>query len=367
MKIKQIGEPKVIMANANSHHSYFGWPTASRLRNGDIAVAASGFRLAHVCPFGKAVMSISCDDGETYTFPAPIIDTPLDDRDAGLCPFGKSGLILTSFNNTVAFQRDCQDKQEESATKRYIVSYLDTVNEDEVNKYFGSEFTISFDNGVTFGEIFKSPITSPHGPVELRDGSILWVGTEHKPCDWFDGGCPGILSYKLNTDGTMEYLGEIPQIYEGDEPLSYAEPYAFECNDGTVICHIRENRHFTLFQSESHDGGKTWTAPHRLLPNGSGAPSHIMRHSSGILIATYGYRTPPYEIRAMISKDDGKTWETDLTVCSDLSTHDIGYPSTVELSDGSLITVFYKASKDRSDIAQQKWNSDILQQKWKFE
>ena len=99
MKIIQIGDPKIVMDNPNSHHNYFGWPTVARLQNGKIAVAASGFRLRHVCPFGKAVMSVSEDEGAHYTAPAPIIDTVLDDRDTGLCPFGESGLVLTSFNN----------------------------------------------------------------------------------------------------------------------------------------------------------------------------------------------------------------------------------------------------------------------------
>ena len=62
-------------------------------------------RLEHVCPFGKAVISYSFDGGETYTLPAPVIDTTLDDRDAGICPFGESGVIFTSFNNSAEMQR----------------------------------------------------------------------------------------------------------------------------------------------------------------------------------------------------------------------------------------------------------------------
>ena len=105
MKIKTYGEAQVIMSNPNGKHNYFGWPTATRLQNGKIAVVASGFRLRHVCPFGKTVISYSEDEGKTYTLPAPVIDTVLDDRDGGIMTFGKSGVIVTSFNNAVEFQR----------------------------------------------------------------------------------------------------------------------------------------------------------------------------------------------------------------------------------------------------------------------
>ena len=105
MKITKIGSTKIVMSNPESKHNYFAWPTAARLQNGKIAVGASGFRLGHICPFGKSVISYSDNDGETYTAPAAVIDTVLDDRDVGLCPFGDNGLIFTSFNNTVEFQR----------------------------------------------------------------------------------------------------------------------------------------------------------------------------------------------------------------------------------------------------------------------
>ena len=85
------------MQNRNSIHIYFARPALARLRNGAIAVVASGNRVAHVCPFGKAVMALSYNEEETFTGQSIIIDTVLDDRDAGHCPFGESGLIFTSF------------------------------------------------------------------------------------------------------------------------------------------------------------------------------------------------------------------------------------------------------------------------------
>ena len=48
----------------------FNWPSVARLPDGRIAAVCSGFRLGHVCPFGKAVICYSSDEeiiyGEQY-------------------------------------------------------------------------------------------------------------------------------------------------------------------------------------------------------------------------------------------------------------------------------------------------------------
>ena len=84
MKIIKIGNSQIIMNNPDSKHNYFGWPTVAKLQNGKIAVVASGFRSRHICPFGKTVISYSDNNGESYTPPAPVIDTVLGDRDGGI-------------------------------------------------------------------------------------------------------------------------------------------------------------------------------------------------------------------------------------------------------------------------------------------
>lgn len=369
MKVILDGTPQVIMSNPTSRHNYFAWPSVARLQNGRIAVVASGFRLVHICPFGKAVISYSEDEGKTYTLPAPVIDTPLDDRDAGILAFGERSVMVTSFNNSVRFQRQNQlNKTQNEADKAYILSYLDTVDPVLEKKYWGSTYRISRDGGVTFGEIQKSPITSPHGPIELRDGSLLWVGRTfaEKGCVPEDD-C--ILAYGMDADGNMERLGRIDSIeYEGERLLS-CEPYAFELADGSILCHIRTQRIYgstlpkmlTTYQSVSHDGGRSWSKPERLLEDNGGAPSHIIRHSSGVLVAVYGCRKKPWGIKAMFSTDEGKSWSVDHTLVVDEVSSDLGYPATVELSDGSLLTVFYAhpAADQPAVIMQQKWRIEL--------
>ncbi len=362
MKIGKIGCPEIIMDNPGSRHCYFGWPTAVRLKNGKIAVAASGFRLRHVCPFGKTVLSFSEDDGRTYTRPAPVIDTVLDDRDGGVATFGEKSVIVTSFNNTLDFQRS-------HAKSAYDTAYLDSVAPAEEEKALGATFRISHDNGMTFGPICKSPVTSPHGPVELSDGSLLWVGRTFSPHDAHRPGVDAIEAHRMDADGGMEYVGAIEPIFTDGTELLSCEPHAIELKDGTVLAHIRvqhgEKGIFTVFQSQSKDGGKTWTKPIQLLGDSGGSPPHLFMHSTGVLICTYGFRgssdsTDLFGIRAMLSMDNGKTWETDHRIYETDVSADLGYPSTVELTDGSLLTVFYACpEKDGAAV--------IMQQKWKME
>lgn len=353
MRIELVGEPAVIQSNPHSLHHYFGWPTAARLKDGTIAVGSSGFRLKHICPFGKAVLSFSRDEGNTYTAPAVVIDTPLDDRDVGLTPFGKSGLLVTSFNNTIEFQR--------TYANAYASAYLDTVTPLQEQTFYGSQFRISQDNGVTFGPIFHSPVTSPHGPIELANGQLLWVGRTFGCGDFSKE--DRIKAYRIYLDGTTELLGAITPITEDGTPLMSCEPHALQLPDGTILCHLRVQdgtSFYTTYQSESADGGKTWTKPHAVLSKKGGAPAHLLLHSSGTVISTYGYREEPYGIRAMFSFDGGKTWDADHILYEKGTSGDLGYPSTIETADGSLLTVFYAHVPSAEDPAV------ILQQKWRF-
>ncbi len=367
MKITKIGENRVIMSNPESRHNYFAWPTVTKLQDGRILVGASGLRVEHADPFGKGVIIFSDDDGETYTLPQIAIDTPLDDRDVGLCPFGEKGLVITSFNNSIETQYGYHSWRKEKGSKEvdemnYFYSYLKTLDKKEESKYIGATYKISNDMGKSFGETKISPITSPHGPIELRDGRIFWVGTAFKSPGYYDVE-NAIMLYEIKKDGSMEYISTLPKIEEEGKDLFSCEPYLFEADDGVLLAYIRmEPDVFTTYQVKSYDKGKTWCEVEKLFPDNGGAPMHIMRHSSGVLIGSYSYRKHPDEsIKVMFSYDNGKTWDKDNVIVTNGVMWDMGYPSTVELKDGSLLTVYYGHESEDTPavIMQQKWNFEV--------
>ncbi len=95
----------------------------------------------------------------------------------------------------------------------------------------------------------------------------------------------------------------------------------------------------------SADGGATWSMPRWLGFKGS--PPHLLRHSSGVLVMSYGCRDKRYGERVATSRDDGRSWEGNPVLRNDGPDDDLGYPSTVELADGSLLTVSYQKAAAR--------------------
>lgn len=353
MNIKLIGKPKIVMTNNESHHAYFAWPTIAKLQNGRICVGASGYRVEHICPFGKGVLVFSDDNGETYTVPVPVFDTVLDDRDVGLCVFGESGLIATSFNNTLEFQRENMPQTEE------CFNYINSVSPEDEARDLGVSFRISNDCGETWSKIYKSPISSPHGPCVLNDGTVLWVGR-------IQGIQNHIEAHTIDPKtGEMSFRGDLG-IYNYDEfrELHFYEPHAIQLADGKIICHLRvENQPetiFTLYQTVSYDNGVTWSKPVQIIRDDSGAPGHLLMHSSGTLISTVSHRKRPYGIWAVFSEDNGETWSDEQIIFEGKDTDDLGYPSTIELDDGTMITAFYTRENDYVPAV-------IMQQKWKFD
>ena len=160
-----------------------------------------------------------------------------------------------------------------------------------------------------------------------------------------------------STDGgrTFTDRGVVPL------PVGYAwtdfyEPHAIELPDGTILGTIRAHRpYFTVFLTRSADGGKTWSMPVQMDVQGS--PPHLLVHSSGAVILTFGRRIAPFGERAVVSYDNGRTWDTEYVLRDDGPDSDLGYPATVELSDGSLFTVYYqRVPGDRQDsILYTRW------------
>ncbi len=82
-----------------------------------------------------------------------------------------------------------------------------------------------------------------------------------------------------------------------------------------------------------------------------GLQSHLLRLKDGRLLMTYGFRRKPYGNQARVSSDHGQTWSKPLTISDDGIGSDLGYPSTVQLDDGTLLTVWYERMKANPNAA----------------
>jgi hypothetical protein len=97
----------------------------------------------------------------------------------------------------------------------------------------------------------------------------------------------------------------------------------------------------------SEDGGQSWTERGHVAETGgrSGNPPSMIRLSDGRLVVTYGYRSPPYGIRARISGDEGETWGDEIPLRTDTRTWDIGYTRSVQRRDGKIVTIYYHTTE----------------------
>jgi hypothetical protein len=62
----------------------------------------------------------------------------------------------------------------------------------------------------------------------------------------------------------------------------------------------------------------------------------------------------------MISQDGGRTWTTDYVLRDDGPDADLGYPASVELDDGSILTVYYQK------LASVQEKCSLLWTRWKL-
>ena len=326
---------------------YFSWPSVTKMDDGTLIAVASGYRIAHICPFGKSVMTTSRDNGKTWSPLIIVGDTLIDDRDSGIINLGNGRLLLTWFSYD--FRRTMPIYSKKSMnTDEYKIStcYLDYLTMKDFDMYLGSFIRLSDNNGATWEQPFKIPVTTPHGPVILNDGNLLYLGKEYKGMNSeLDG---KIMAYWSCDKGrTWELIGTVP-IPDDTGLVCFHEPHALQLPSGKIIGLIRYqhmeqyNKYspFSIFSTSSEDGGKTWSIA---KPTGvEGSPPHLIMHSSGALVCVYGRRKYPFGEMAMISFDNGETWEKDFVLRDDGIDSDLGYPCSVELSDGRIFTVYYQ-------------------------
>ena len=205
---------------------------------------------------------------------------------------------------------------------------------------------------MTWSAPYRVPLNSPHGPVALSSGRLLYAGKQL----WEPGLKVGV-SVSDDDGKTWRWLSDIP-ARPGDKVAEYHELHAVETADGRVLVQIRNHNQANggeTLQCESSDGGRTWSTPHAI--GVWGLPSHLLRLRDGRLLMSYGYRRAPFGNLARISADHGRTWSEPMTLSADGGRGDLGYPSTVQLGGGEFVTVWYEQmdASPRAVLRQARW------------
>jgi hypothetical protein len=145
------------------------------------------------------------------------------------------------------------------------------------------------------------------------------------------------------TDGNWPGLAPSPS-FGGHR---WFHPRGLALASGRILCTLRCQRSAQddmwseLYYSD--DGGVTWGFRSRI--NDFGAPTSLVAMQDGRLVAVYGYRLPPYGVRASVSHDEGRSWEPEVVVRGDGGSWDLGYPQAVESTRGSVMALYYFNSR----------------------
>ncbi len=334
---------------------YIGWPTITKTHKGDLVVVFSGDRELHIDPWGKTQMVRSSDEGKTWTKPVIINNTPLDDREAGVIETDK-GTLLVSWVASISFAVPKRVSMIPEKIRNKWTRHIEKLGPETRRQWNGYWIRRSENDGKTWGIPIRSSVTAPHGPIQLSDKRLIYVGMKIQDGKRIIG-----VTESLDDGLTWNSISNVP-IPSYDSAVNYMEPHVVEVGKGKLIAMFRYEKNYAsqayLRQSESNDGGKSWSIPHEtpIL----GYPPHLIRLRNGWLLVSYGRRIPPFGERACISKDNGKTWdvENEIILSNSLSS-DLGYPASVQLDDGSIFTVFYQ----RDEIGEKP---SLMATHWQF-
>lgn len=288
------------------------FPVACRLANGDVLVVGRG-GASHVGLRGRLDVVHSTDGGRTWSAPVTAIDSDVDERNPAIGQMPDGSVVLAGM--TAAY----------------------TLEKTVTAARCGVKITRSQDGGRTWEppqvlDIAPFESGSPYAKIiVLPDGTALLPIYQGEP----------LCGASWSSDNGRTWSA--PQIlYRGTN-----ETGLLCFDDGELLALGRTGKGW-LELRRSTDGGKTWSDPQPFShTNLQIHPGDLILLPDGRVLATYGHRIFPYGCRARISSDRGRTWSDETIIASDALNWDCGYPSSVALDGGDILSVYY-ATADRA-------------------
>jgi len=315
------------------------------LQNGEILIMARE-GTEHISNDGDVIMLRSRDGGKSWGEKQTIAGIKdLDEREG--CGLQlKDGTILVGvfYNNLYDEDGVYKSKGTEQARKNpHVAGNL---------RALGTYIITSKDGGrtwspPTFVDTSTMPFSSIEGPtdapIEMPDGSILMAVIAYG----LKGDKEDVAAVMLRSTDKGQSWSYLATI--ADDPAGklggFVEPGIVRTKSGRIVAALRNHGpDNAIWVAYSDDEGKTWTPPQKT--GMIGHPTDLLQLSDGRLLASYGIRTQhalPEGVRACFSEDNGETWDiaSEIQLRSDFRNWDIGYPESLELPDGRVLTVYY--------------------------
>lgn len=304
------------------HGGYF--PVAIRLSSGEILAVMRG-GAPHIGRAGRLDLTISKDQGRSWSKPWTVVDGPEDDRNPALGQLS-DGTILLAY----------------AVLSGYDASGLKLEGQREDWKFDGVYLMRSKDKGKTWTKPERSEAihsfyadrgaVSPYGKIiQLADGTVIMAV-------YFEFYDRGNESYIFRSkDGGKTW---------GDPSLlgkHYNETAVVDLGGGRLLAAMRSEKSGHIAVTRSADGGYKWSESVQVTQDGE-HPADLVRLENGWVLLTYGERNPPRGARAVVSRDAGQTWDMagKIVIADDAPNGDCGYPSSVEVAKGKIVSLYYR-------------------------
>lgn len=215
----------------------------------------------------------------------------------------------------------------------------------------GVFMTRSFTDGYTWeparrlAEPPDWPVLHCHGAaIELPDGELLLPVTVARQQDGRH------LGAVLRSRDRGETWGELAVVTQpAPEGIPFHETRLVRCPSGRILA-MHRTPDGNYWRNVSADAGRTWSATRETaIWCGGSSPPDLKLLRDGRLLLTRGYRREPFGVRAYLSEDEGENWDVEhpIVLRDDGPDRDVGYPTTLQFGDGSLITVYYWHGPDQ--------------------
>ena len=315
------GERAVVVRDGG----YF--PVLDKTRSGELLAVVRG-GAPHIGMEGRLDLVRSKDGGRTWSPPAVIVDSPRDDRNPAFGVSSKGTPVLL-----YAVADAYKDGKFVVETAKYDVFS-----------------TRSTDGGATWETPRKVDVSpyewaSPFGKIiSLPDGTLLapvysgyYPMAGEKPPER-QGEFAGLM--RSHDDG--QTWGGISLITR-----HFNETALVRLADGTLLAALRSAEGGLTAVTRSTDEGRTWS-PLQEVTLKSQHPADLILLQSGAVLMVYGCRIEPMGARARLSRDGGRTWGPEAILWDDAINFDCGYPSSVQLADGTIVSVYYTVGSSRN-------------------
>jgi sialidase-1 len=329
---------------------YCAWPSIARTADGDLIVMFTRSE-EHLGPDGTILLSRSRDNGKTWASPQAIFSTPIDDRESGLTVLSDGrvlGYFWSTFHRAAGYAALRPNSYSAEVLQRWS-SFVERPEYLACEKMRGAWNAVSKDGGQTWSKAVPGK-DAVHGGIQLKDGSLLVASYREEGTDVGVYAAPEPMA-------TWRLISTVQS--PRDDSISLGEPHILQLPSGRIIMMLRAtarpyadmNRRCVLWETYSDDGGKTWMPP-TATPIW-GFPPHLLLLSDGRVLCSYGYRRPPFGERACISVD-GVTWDPrdEVVIRDDAPNGDLGYPASVELKPGTILTVYYQPNVPKGTVQQ---------------